>query len=715
MKLLFVLLTFLLVAFSANGQAPVVEVPASGKVSLLPGLQYVQGTSALPLPNLSLVSGEDHRFELAVRNSSNGPVAVMVQLADRFGADFAEIIVNHQNKADTFQAGYLIPSSRLMSESNGSYFPLDLSAYEKVNITIAVSNITGFPVKLQLSTFPLVQYQRSRSLRVFGNGFIIGLLFLAGILSMFIGNHKERAFRMYFGAFMAVMGLFLLYNTGYLKTGLLGDNYIAFLIVRIVILSTFGPLYLMSLYRLLLPVIEKNGLGNFVPYYIMGKLLVLLGLIIAHFLNVGYHRNALLVSLFFVPFEATLAAVLLAYAYFKNYRVTGLVLLMLIGAAIFSVVVTVISVVFLISGKLLFLNLIPLVISAEMLLFIIAIVSRQFKLHKAERAKMRKLMHETRQSISSKREVTEEYTDLVKVLQKRVDELEQMYDTQKEIAEVQTHKLEQQEKQLNLQHQIVEQQNHQLLLNNNNLDALVDTRTNQLKDINLALVKQTNQLEQFAHITAHNLRAPVASLLGLVSIINHEQFLDEHNRKILTELEKSTNAMNLVLHDLKNILNVKNVAAQQIETIFLNDSVNQVSNMLDFEVRKTNADIITDFSEINYIRTVKDYLIGLLYQLISNAIKHRHPERRPQVLVKSDQQGEVLLLEITDNGVGIDMERYGEKLFGMYQRFNLDTEGKGLGLYMAKAQLEALNGTVEVQSEVGVGTVFTLKLKNWAS
>jgi signal transduction histidine kinase len=99
---------------------------------------------------------------------------------------------------------------------------------------------------------------------------------------------------------------------------------------------------------------------------------------------------------------------------------------------------------------------------------------------------------------------------------------------------------------------------------------------------------------------------------------------------------------------------------------------------------------------------------SIFLNLISNSIKYSRPDVRSIIRISSRKDGNRIVLVFSDNGMGIDLEAAGKKIFGLYQRFHKHTEGKGVGLYMVKTQVEALGGRISVTSDLNVGTMFTL-------
>jgi signal transduction histidine kinase len=104
--------------------------------------------------------------------------------------------------------------------------------------------------------------------------------------------------------------------------------------------------------------------------------------------------------------------------------------------------------------------------------------------------------------------------------------------------------------------------------------------------------------------------------------------------------------------------------------------------------------------------SVRSYVQSILFNLLTNAIKYRSPHRPLEIEVFSYQEGNFICLGVQDNGLGIDLEKYQDKLFGMYKRFHQHIDGKGLGLHLVKTQIEALGGSIAVESAKGEGTTF---------
>jgi signal transduction histidine kinase len=240
---------------------------------------------------------------------------------------------------------------------------------------------------------------------------------------------------------------------------------------------------------------------------------------------------------------------------------------------------------------------------------------------------------------------------------------------------------------------------------NENLEVEVDKRTRELVDYN-------HQLEQFAFIASHNLRAPVATLLGLGHLLEVSTGDKEEVDQICKNMITTSRELDRVVRDLSTILEIRNSSQAILSEINLDDEVRLVRVNLDRELTETGAALVTDFSAVPSLFAVRPLVDSILMNLISNAVKYRHPDRPPHIVVRTEQlQGEVCL-SVSDNGMGMDLETYGDKLFTLYGRFHSHVDGKGLGLYLVKTHVTAMGGRVEVESVQDQGSTFRVFLKD---
>lgn len=257
------------------------------------------------------------------------------------------------------------------------------------------------------------------------------------------------------------------------------------------------------------------------------------------------------------------------------------------------------------------------------------------------------------------------------------------------------------------QNKIIAQSMEELQIIKSNLEEQVESRTQEVKNANAELVQRNNQLEQYAYITAHNLRAPVARLKGLIYIFEKIGAVDSQNREVIDKIANSALEMDEVLSDMNAILELKNKNYGSTEMVDVKTTFEKVKRILSDSFYESGAMMKEDF-QVPHIHANEPYLESIIYNLVNNALKYRSEKRALQISISTFRDDLGVVLRIADNGVGIDLDSHSQKLFGLYQRFHDHVGGKGMGLYLVKTQVEALGGTISVESKVDHGTTFTI-------
>ncbi len=224
------------------------------------------------------------------------------------------------------------------------------------------------------------------------------------------------------------------------------------------------------------------------------------------------------------------------------------------------------------------------------------------------------------------------------------------------------------------------------------------------------LVNQNKDLEEFSFIASHNLRSPVASILGLLQIFNKKEPGDQYNLTVVENLETTAKKLDEIIVDLTTILDIRHRIDEAKELVSFESIMDTIYSMLSHHIRTNDAKIETCFS-VKEIVTVKSYLTNILFNLISNAIKYGKKDTPPEIKVSTEIENDQILLKVSDNGIGLDLEKYGKKLFMPYKRFHNHVGGKGIGLYLVKSQIEALDGNIRITSAPGMGTSVSVYLK----
>ncbi|MEQ9438175.1 MAG: ATP-binding protein [Cyclobacteriaceae bacterium] len=242
---------------------------------------------------------------------------------------------------------------------------------------------------------------------------------------------------------------------------------------------------------------------------------------------------------------------------------------------------------------------------------------------------------------------------------------------------------------------------HRSVQESEQLQRSLMQRNEQLQQVN-------DRLEQFTHMLSHDIRGPIANILGLVQLSEMEQVPDQE--MLLGRIKTTATSLDQHLNDILSLLQQQRSWAIQSSLQCWNNLYTQTSVLLDEKIRAAKAEIITNFEAPNILYP-PSVLKSILLNMLSNAIKYCSPRRRLQIHLTTQEVAEgVYTLTVRDNGLGIDMAMHGEKLFTPFKRFHPDTEGKGVGLYLIRKIVEELGGKITVESQVDVGTTFTFLL-----
>lgn len=223
------------------------------------------------------------------------------------------------------------------------------------------------------------------------------------------------------------------------------------------------------------------------------------------------------------------------------------------------------------------------------------------------------------------------------------------------------------------------------------------------------IIHHNKNLEQFAYIVSHNLRSPVANIIGLANLISQHETLSKVDfEKCLKGLTGSASKLDEVINDLNFILQSRREIDERKENVKFSDLLSNIRTSISEQLSKQDVTIESDF-RVDSFFTVKGYLHSIFINLITNSIKYRNPDIRCVIKISSFRENGRLVLTFSDNGLGIDLQKYGEKIFGLYKKFHNHVEGKGMGLYMVRSQIEILGGSISVNSELSRGTSFRVE------
>ena len=226
------------------------------------------------------------------------------------------------------------------------------------------------------------------------------------------------------------------------------------------------------------------------------------------------------------------------------------------------------------------------------------------------------------------------------------------------------------------------------------------------------LTRNNKDLQQFSYITSHNLRAPLSNLTGLLNLIEDIPVENIELKEILKGFKKSTYLLNDTINDLIKVIVIKDNPSIQKENVQLYDVFENIFSQLNFLIGLNKPSIKINFEEVDTINTNKAYLESIILNLMTNSLKYKSEERKLKINISTVLTNDTTTILFSDNGIGIDLDRNSDKIFGLYQRFHNHTDGKGLGLYLVKSQVEIMGGNIHLESEVNIGTTFTLTFNN---
>lgn len=233
-----------------------------------------------------------------------------------------------------------------------------------------------------------------------------------------------------------------------------------------------------------------------------------------------------------------------------------------------------------------------------------------------------------------------------------------------------------------------------------------------LKMLAIKLEKERRILEDFTYIVSHNLRSPVANLASLLAL-----FQDENNADIRTLLIQKVfvafEKLSTTVADLTHVVQIRQNTEVEKEMLRFEDVLKDHLTNLEMQILQAGAEIEYDFSQCEAILYPKIYLESVVLNLLTNAIKYRAPERKLHIVfwTEIDKDG-IFSLLCQDNGLGIDLKRHGNKIFGLNKTFHEHPDSKGVGLFITKNQVETMGGSISVDSQVDKGTKFTIHFNN---
>ena len=243
-------------------------------------------------------------------------------------------------------------------------------------------------------------------------------------------------------------------------------------------------------------------------------------------------------------------------------------------------------------------------------------------------------------------------------------------------------------------------------------DITNEVKAREKQDSLLELTKkQNNRLKNFAYIVSHNLRSHASNFSSLLNLMNNEE-LNHENQEIFDMLNTSSSNLLQTIEDLSKVAGLYNKADVDFTKLNLKDILQQVVNNLIGVIKEKNIQLDLSIDKTVYIKGLPSYVESIFFNMISNAIKYANPTKDKRLKISLNENKKHAIIKFEDNGLGIDLKKHGDDLFKMYKIFHKGVDdARGLGLFITKNQIEFMKGSIDVQSNVGKGTTFTIYFK----
>lgn len=222
------------------------------------------------------------------------------------------------------------------------------------------------------------------------------------------------------------------------------------------------------------------------------------------------------------------------------------------------------------------------------------------------------------------------------------------------------------------------------------------------------LMNKNDRLLNFAYIVSHNLRSHSSNFKGLIDYYQDSEE-EEERSKIIGMLAISSDNLNSTIEDLNQVVSIHSKKVK-LKRIALKEFILNRLGSLSLDIMQHGYDVVINIDEDLHVIAFPAYLESIILNLATNCIKYKDPNKVLKINISANIVNNNCLIVVSDNGLGIDLARHGDKIFGMYQTFHEHKDSNGLGLFMTKNQVEAMGGNISVQSKVGTGTKFTIEL-----
>lgn len=230
-----------------------------------------------------------------------------------------------------------------------------------------------------------------------------------------------------------------------------------------------------------------------------------------------------------------------------------------------------------------------------------------------------------------------------------------------------------------------------------------------LKQDLTVISNQNKKLLNFSHIITHNLKEHAGNFENLLKFFKETE--DQKSKDEIVEmLVTVSDSLTKTIDNLREIVSEQSKLKLKIKPLIFNDYVNKTIDLLELDIVARNAIIKNNVRDDFILYSNESYLESIILNLSSNALKYSHPDRQPIIIINAMATATGIKITVEDNGLGFDLETYGNDIFGLYKTFHHNSNAEGIGLYLTKNQIEALGGEIAVESTVDVGTKFIITI-----
>jgi len=217
---------------------------------------------------------------------------------------------------------------------------------------------------------------------------------------------------------------------------------------------------------------------------------------------------------------------------------------------------------------------------------------------------------------------------------------------------------------------------------------------------------QNNRLSNFAHIVSHNLRSHASNLSMVLNLIKEAD--EDEKEEMMHHLEAISDGLSITISHLKELVEIQFEVKTERQKLNLRYYLKNILTILHHEITKHGVTIEINIPLDVTVSYNPAYLESVLLNFTTNAIKYSNPKNKPMIVYDFELINGQKVLSISDNGLGIDLKKHRNSLFGMYKTFHKHQNARGIGLFITKNQVEAMGGKIEVSSEVNKGTTFKI-------